>query len=215
MFIKVIEPAQIGILLIDAQPWFWDSAFPEESMVKEAITVRIEHLLMLADWMEIPVIASFEEPVVKNGELPERLERVFPKNGLRYTKKTYNCTAESSIRQAIERLNVSQFVVAGAETDVCVLQSVLGLLQMGYTVFLLEDSLFTSEAHPASAMRRMIQAGVVPCTLKTLAYELVASTEHTPWYPEGWIEKDRADAKPFPEAFIIPEEWPPWEPVKY
>ena len=215
MSIKIIDPAQLGVLLIDAQPWFWDSAFPEESACKEAIMVRIEHLLMLADWMEIPVLASFEEPVVKNGELPARLERVFPKNGQKFAKKTYNCMAEPSIRQGIERFHVDQFGVAGAETDVCVLQSVLGLLQMGYTVFLLEDCLFTSETHPAPAMRRMVRAGAVPCTLKTLAYELAASTEYTPWYPEGWIKKDRADAKPFPEKFIVPEEWPPWDPVTY
>jgi hypothetical protein len=215
MSIKVIEPAQLGILLIDAQPLFWDFAFPEESAGKEALMVRLEHLMMLADWMELPVIASFEEPVVKNGELPERLERVFPKNGQKFAKKTYNCTAESTIRKAIERLGVSQFGVAGAETDVCVLQSVLGLLQMGYTVFLLEDCLFSSELHPGAALRRIYQSGAVPCTVKTLAYELAASTEHTPWYPEGWIEKDRADAKLFPEKFIVPEEWPPWEPVRY
>ena len=33
---------------------------------------------------------------------------------------------------------------AGAEIDVYVMQSVLGLLDMGYEVFLLEDCIFTS-----------------------------------------------------------------------
>ena len=212
---KVVETAQLGILLIDAQPLFWGYAFPDGGGQKEAIMVRLEHLLMLADWMEIPVITTFEDPVSKNGELPERLEKVFPVDGQRFTKKTYNCTLERTIRQAIARLPGKQIAIAGAETDVCVLQSVLGLVGMGYQVFILEDCLFTSEPHPGPALRRMYQSGAIPCTVKTLAYELVVSTERTPWYPEGWVDREGSSAKPFPEKFFVPEKWPPWEPVIY
>ena len=208
---KVIEAAHLGIMLIDAQPLFWGYAFPDGGDQKEAIMVRLEHLLMLADWMEIPALATFEDPVEENGELPERLEKVFPADGQRFTKKTYNCTLEATIRQAIERMPVQQFAVAGAETDVCVLQSVLGLMGMGYEIFLLEDCLFTSEPHPGPAIRRMYQAGAIPCTVKTLVYELAVSTERTPWYPEGWIDRERSTTKPFPEKFVVPEKWPPWE----
>ena len=47
-----------------------------------------------------------------------------------------------------------QIAVAGAETDVCILQSTLGLLEAGYEVFLLEDCLSTTEASPGPALRR-------------------------------------------------------------
>ena len=207
-----IESSKVGVLLIDAQPAFWNYAFPDDDDHKEPIMVRLEHLLMLADWMELPLIATFEDPVSEHGELPDRLEAVFPARGQRFTKKTFNCTLEWTITQAIKRLPVSQFVVAGAETDVCIMQSVLGLLHMGYQVFLLEDCLFSTEAHPSPALRRMYQAGAVPCTCKSLAYELIISTERVPWYPEGWIDRERAYAKPFPEKFIPPENWPAWEP---
>ena len=153
MEITGIESSQIGVLLIDAQPAFWDYAFPDADHRKESIMVRLEHLLMLADWMELPLIATFEDPVSENGELPDRLEAVFPAAGQRFTKKTFNCTLEWTIQEAIKRLPVKQFAVAGAETDVCIMQSVLGLLRMGYQVFLLEDCLFTTEAHPGPALR--------------------------------------------------------------
>ena len=212
MEIAGIESSNIGVLLIDAQPAFWDYAFPDNDDKKEPVMVRLEHLLMLADWMELPLIATFEDPVSENGELPDRLEAVFPAEGQRFTKKTFNCTLEWTISQAIKRLPVQQFAVAGAETDVCIMQSVLGLLRMGYQVFLLEDCLFTTEPHPGPALRRMYQAGAIPSTLKSLAYELVISTDRIPWYPEGWIERDRTYAKPFPKEFLVPEKWPSWEP---
>jgi nicotinamidase-related amidase len=212
MSIPGIESSQLGVLLIDAQPVFFQYAFPEDDGGGEPVMVRLEHLLMLADWLDLPVVATFEDPIAENGELPDRLEAVFPAAGQRFTKKTYNLTLEWAINQALKGLPVQQFAVAGAETDVCVMQSVLGLLRMGYQVFLLEDCLFTSEPHPGLALRRMAQAGAISTTLKSLAYELVISTERTPWYPEGWADRDRGHAKPFPEAFVPPEEWPAWEP---
>ena len=206
------DSSRLGVLLIDAQPGFWEVAFPGDEAGRRPVMVRLQHLLMLADWLELPVVATFEDPVAKHGELPERLEAVFPASGRRFTKKTYNLTLEWTISQALRRLQVQQFAVAGAETDVCVIQSVLGLLRMGYQVFVLEDCLFTSEPHPSPALRRMELAGAIPTTLKSLAYELVASTERTPWYPEGWIDLERAYAKPFPKQFVVPEAWPAWAP---
>ena len=206
------DSSQLGVLLIDAQPGFWDYAFPGDGAGREPVMVRIEHLLMLAGWRELPVVATFEEPVARHGELPGRLEAVFPASGQRFTKRTYNLTLERTISRALKRLPVRQWVVAGAETDVCVMQSVLGLLRLGYQVFLLEDCLFTTEPHPGPALRRMELAGAVPTTLKSLAYELVVSTDRTPWYPEDWVDLGRTYARPFPEEFVVPEAWPPWEP---
>jgi hypothetical protein len=58
----------------------------------------------------------------------------------------------------------------------------------------------------------MYQTGAIPCTLKSIAYELVECVDNIPWYPEAWIMGDHPSIKPFPEKFISPEEWPPWEP---
>ena len=90
-------------------------------------------------------IATFEQPVETKGWLPDRLEPWFPPNAQKLTKQTFDCTSEPEIRDAIAALGVTQFAVAGGETDVCVLQSVLGVLGMGYEVFLLEDALFSEE----------------------------------------------------------------------
>ena len=161
--------------------------------------------------MDLPLVATFEKPIAENGELPERLEAVFPAKGQRFVKNFFGCMTEPDIAGAIKELPIKQIAVAGAETDVCILQSVLGLLQMGYQVFLLEDCLFTSEPRPAPALRRMYQAGAIPCTLKSMAYELVRCVDDIPWYPEAWEMKDHTGAKPFLDNFIPPEKWPVWK----
>ena len=49
----------------------------------------------------------------------------------------------------------TQILVAGCETDVCVLQSCLGLLSLDYEVYLMEELLFSSSPHVESAVARM------------------------------------------------------------
>ncbi|MEN8235339.1 MAG: isochorismatase family protein [Actinomycetota bacterium] len=212
MAVPRIDRSKIGILLIDVQPFFVDGAFADRSEERESLMVRLEHLLMFSDWMELPFIATFEKPVAENGELPDNLEALFPAHGERHVKNYFGCASEPQIREAIEQSSVKQIAVAGSETDVCVLQSTLGLLELGYEVFLLEDCLFTTESEPGPALQRMHEAGAVPTTLKTMLYELVECVDQIPWYEGGLPASSGGDMKPFPEAFIAPEEWPPRRP---
>ena len=85
-------------------------------------------------------------------------------------------------------------IVAGCETDVCVLQSCLGLLSLGYEVFLMEELVFSSSRNVEAAMARMNNEGVVFSTYKTLFYELIEAVEG-----ERTVEKKFAGFGPFPE----------------
>lgn len=172
----------------------------------DALLTRMEFLFALSTVYELPLLATFEQPVERKGWLPERLEPFFPAHGLKHTKQTFNCCGEPDIVAATASLGRRQLAVAGGETDVCVLQSVLGLLREGYEVFLLEDSLFSSESHTGPALRRMERAGAIPSTVKTLNYELRLSTAAF-----------RAEAR-FPElapglTLPEPEQLPAWKPV--
>jgi nicotinamidase-related amidase len=199
-----IRRNELGILLIDAQPAFWEiMAGPQETVL-----VRMEHLLMLAGILKLPLIATFEHPVESKGWLPQQLDDVFPAHGQRHVKRTFDCCSKPAIRQAIDGLGVRQLAVAGAETDVCILQSVLALLALGYQVFLLEDCLFTSEPHPRPALQRMYQASAIPCTFKTLFYELAEQVgTFQRWMDEGGLPESAR------KRFLPPEDLPPWTPT--
>jgi len=201
MSVPMVEASRVGVVLIDAQPFFWDTMHG----AKEPILMRVERLLVLTDWLRLPLVATFEHPVETKGWLPERLERVFPSHGKRLVKRTYNCCSDRGVREAISGMQLSQVVVAGAETDVCVLQSSLGLIDMGLQVFLLEDCTFTSEHHARPALERLYHAGVVPCTLKTLFYELTRTVDKDA-FPAKW----KVGADSYAEYFRL-EDLPPTE----
>lgn len=209
MAVPRIRLQDLGVVVIDVQPFFMDLAFADDPAGREAFEVRLEHLLMISDWMDLPLVTTFEKPVDENGEFPERLEAVFPVGRPRHVKNYFGCMAHPEIAADVAAMDRRQIAVVGAETDVCILQSTLGMLDAGYEVFLLEDCLSTTEASPGPALRRMYAAGAVPCTLKTMLYELTECVDGIPWYPDHW--QADPEAKPFPEGFIAPEEWPPWQ----
>jgi nicotinamidase-related amidase len=198
----MVDSNDLAIVVIDVQPYFLDGWMAGES---EPLLARLEFLFALATVYEVPLLATFEQPIETKGWLPQRLESFFPAHGQRHTKQTFNCCGEPSILEAIRGLDRGQIAVAGGETDVCVLQSVLGLIEVGQQVFLLEDALFSSESHTGPAIRRMEGAGAIPSTVKTLNYELRRSVA------EPRVERVFPDRSPG-RTLSEPEQFPPWRP---
>jgi nicotinamidase-related amidase len=196
---RITQPA---VVLIDAQPHFLQAAGAAAGW----LLPRLEGLLAMAGCLRLPLVATFERPE-KNGWLPPELESVWPSHGLRFVKQTFDCCGEPEVAAALAGTARRQLRVAGGETDVCVLQSVLSLLERGYVVFLLEECLFSSEPHTAPAVARMRAAGAVPCTLKAAYYELVRSVA---------VLDDSAAADPgwaaLLERLLEPEALPEWQP---
>ena len=80
----------------------------------------------------------------------------------------------------LKRLKKKQIIVAGCETDVCVLQSCLGLLDLGFDVFAVEELLFSSTSRTEAAVERLKSAGVIFVSYKTLYFELVEAVADGP-----------------------------------
>jgi nicotinamidase-related amidase len=199
---RLQDPA---VVLIDAQPGFFASVAGVEPPAP--VAARWEKLLVMARCLELPTLATFEEPD-RNGWLSEACERAWPVHGLRYVKRTFDLCREAEIAAALVEIQREQLLVAGTETDVCVLQSVLSLIERGHRVFLLEDCVASSEPHTRPALDRMYAAGAVPCTLKTAYYELmraVTVTRDPKMGGHGWELLMR--------EFDEPESLPEWRPA--
>ena len=172
-----LNPHELAVLLIDVQPFFVGQMVEPQ----EPVLIRLEQLLIMSNWFQLPVLATCEEPVDRKGELIERLQTKFPSHGQVHRKQTYDLCGEPDILQALKALGRQQLIITGTETDVCVLQSVLGLLAHGYQVFIVEDCLFSSSSTTEAAVYRMRQAGAIPLTYKSLHYELLKTENSEQW----------------------------------
>jgi nicotinamidase-related amidase len=147
----------LGIVVIDVQETFvTGSSTPDMAGVIE----RTKSILELAGTNDVPVVISFEASQTGDHALHAPLEPSVPPAAQRFTKTTFDATGLAAFHDAVAASGVSHVAVLGAETDVCVMQSVLGLREMGLTVMLQTDAVFTSEPHTSPARRRMEQAGV-------------------------------------------------------
>jgi nicotinamidase-related amidase len=109
--------------------------------------------------------------------LPSEIAKHVSGNAKIFEKDFFDLTKEKKIADYIARLKKKQVIVAGCETDVCVLQSCLGLLGLGYDVYVVEELVFSSSRNVDAAIARMKAAGAVFLTYKSLYYELIEAVD--------------------------------------
>lgn len=179
-----IDYRSVAVLLIDVQTGFLELC----GDTRDPLIRKTERLLFLAELLDLPVVATKEVPLATKGELPGRIQAALPATARTFTKATFDCMSEPAIRAHLTQLGRETVVVAGGETDVCVLLSVLSLLDAGYLVHLMEDCLFTSTPAPEPAIARMRHAGAAPSSVKTLGFELTRTVDRSAW-PASWVQK--------------------------
>jgi nicotinamidase-related amidase len=122
---------------------------------------RTGQLFDLAGRHDLPFFVTFEASATGDHRLAPELEPLLPAHAEQFIKTTFDATGLPAFADAVRQSGLSRFVVAGSETDVCVLETVIGLRRLGHTVVVEDDAVFSSETNTAPALRRMTQAGVV------------------------------------------------------
>jgi nicotinamidase-related amidase len=168
--VKRITPDRCAGAIIDVQDFFLAQLGSRPARAR--METNIVNFARLLAYFRIPIVATLERPVHGKGSLPDALKRQLGE-AKPFEKDFFDLTKEKRIRDHLARLKKKQIVVAGCETDVCVLQSCLGLLDLGYDVFVVEDLVFSSARTVDAAIARMKAAGAVFLTYKTLYYELI------------------------------------------
>lgn len=174
---KRIVLSQCCGLIIDLQSFFL-------AQIDKRLAARIKthtgHLVRLLDHFHIPIVATLEREVARKGNLPAEVGKHLGQRARIFEKDFFDLTKEQTIKRHLGSLKRKQAIVAGCETDVCVLQSCLGLLNLGYDVFVVEELIFSSARNVDAALARMKSAGVVFVSYKTLFYELIEAVDGNP-----------------------------------
>jgi hypothetical protein len=99
-----------------------------------------------------------------------------------YLEKThFDCTRHDTIVQAFEATGRKQFVLAGAESHVCILQSAAGLRELGKEVFVVSDAISSrNRVDHERALSRLSEIGAHLLTKEMFFFECIRQSE----YPE-------------------------------
>ena len=90
---------------------------------------------------------------------------------------SFGLTAQKSILNAIKKTKRKTAVLAGLETDVCIAQSALGLLELGYKVVIAEEATASPGKGQKAGLERINKAGGIILPLKSLYYEWVRTVQ--------------------------------------
>jgi nicotinamidase-related amidase len=168
---ELAKPDDCFLLIIDVQEFFMKGLHEKK---KKILTLKLIHLIKLATVLNIPLIVTAED-IQKNGTICDGILQILPRDLSIYDKFIYSCWGQENIQNAIRNTNKKVAVVCGLETDVCVSQTSIDLVENGYKVFLLQDLTFSrnSEEHRIG-LKRMERQGVIVSSLKSWQEEITA-----------------------------------------
>jgi nicotinamidase-related amidase len=165
---KTLAASKSLLLLVDFQTRLLPAIDGGVASVENA-----RRLVVAADLLAVATLFTEQNPDKLGPTVPE-LQR--PSNRV-VQKMTFDalCAPEFPL-EAIEDRAV---VVTGCEAHVCVLQTVLGLLDRGRRAFVVADAVGSRrEENKAAALRRMERHGAEIVTTEMALFEWLGSAEH-------------------------------------
>ena len=154
----LLRPEDSLLVLIDHQPYQFANLHSHEPTM---IINNVVALAKLAKVFNVPTILTsvIEE---RGGYLIKGLLDVFPEQ--KPINRTFiNTWEDPKVTDIVKKSGRKQLILAGLFTEICVVMPAIQALDEGYDVFVVTDACggVSVEAHDM-AVRRMVQAGVVP-----------------------------------------------------
>ncbi len=157
------------LLVIDVQERLM-AAMPEE--VSNNILKNIEILINSVDILHIPVIYTEQYPRGLGKTCSQIQNLLQDKPSIE--KIAFSCCDENIFQQKIHESGKNQIIITGAESHICVLQTVLDLLQQEYTVYLVKDAVCSRHKLDwETALNMAEKAGALLTTTEIILFQFL------------------------------------------
>lgn len=170
---KNISQDNILFVLIDFQETFFPLL---KKKVIKLVKANILLLIKMFKELNIPMIGT-EHYVKGLGHTEEDILNEWGDAPM-IDKVTFNCCGDETFLQYLEKYSRRVVVIAGLETHVCVLQTVLDLLERNYQVVVLKDAVISStKLKWKNGIELMKDAGAQILNTETLLFYLLKRSD--------------------------------------
>jgi len=164
----LLTPQDSVLILIDHQPFQFANLHSHEPTM---VVNNVVGLAKTAKLFGVPTILTtvLEE---RGGYLIKALQDVFPEQ--KPIDRTFiNTWEDERVVAAVKKTGRNKLIMAALWTEICLAMPAIQAAGEGYEVYAVTDASggVTAEAHEM-AVRRMVQAGVIPITWMAVAGEL-------------------------------------------
>lgn len=155
-----------ALVLVDYQERFAPILPDNKNIIK-----NIQFLLLGAQIYNVPIFVSEQVPE-KLGTTLNELKNCI-KDAFWFSKAPMSCCGNKSFLEELKKKNVKQIAVCGIETHVCVLQTSLDLLSLGYQVHVVSDAVTSRILHNKSiGLEKIRYAGGIITSVETVLFEI-------------------------------------------
>ncbi len=172
------------LIAIDIQPSFVKKENPTEP---NPLLQRMCWVIKVANWLNVPLVVTAED-IPHTGNICAEVAQSLPPNTKVFNKMTFGLPAQAEILEVVQATNRKTAVLIGYETDVCIMHSALGLLELGYQVAVVKDATGSpGEAHQIG-LERIRDAGGIIVSAKSLYYGWIRTVAKSIEYEQSGIE---------------------------
>jgi len=160
-------------LVVDIQ----DKLFPHIDN-NDSLKINCQILLSGLKVLEVPIIVTEQYPKGLGSTIKDL--SVLVDNFSPIEKLSFSCCGEKKFLEAVQGYGKRNIIIFGIETHVCVLQTVMDLIERGYHPVIIEDCVSSRKPKDReTALKRMAREGVIITTYESILFELceVAGTD--------------------------------------
>ena len=155
------------LIVVDCQESFLKKLEPQR---RDMVLSTMDFLVNIATRLGIPSLVTVEQPE-RHGATATSLMASLPPGTVEHAKNTFDLTGEPAIVEALLAQPRRTAILIGLETDVCVVQSALGLARMGFRAVIVADATASPSPEHAFGLDRARAFEIEVVRVKGLAYE--------------------------------------------
>jgi nicotinamidase-related amidase len=181
------------LLVVDLQEKLLASIDDREPVVANAV-----RLVRAAELLKMPVAATEQYPRGLGPTVPA-VATLVP---ARWPKTAFHCCAVPQFMELLYGRHVRHVTVAGIEAHVCVAQTALELINLGFRVQVAADAVASRHRIDWEfALRRLDRAGVIVSTTEAVLFEWIERSDRPEFKALSALIKER-DAGPSPAKLV-------------
>jgi len=162
---KRLSPKVNALLIIDIQEKIIKPIYSKDSIIK-----NIKKLVNAYQILEENIFISEQNPLKLGETIPELLPKARFK---KIEKMVFSLVNIQDFSNELKSKKISNLIVCGIETHICIQQTVLDCLQKGFKVILISDSMGSrNRVDHEIALQRMTQSGAILTTTESIIFEL-------------------------------------------
>lgn len=179
----LIDRSDSVLVVVDAQPGFSGSSSDAAAAAARSRAVA-GWLVGVAAALGVPIVVT-EEDAARNGPTDRLIAERLPGGTPVLPKAVFGLADEPAILAAVEATGRRTAILVGAETDVCVAQSAVGLLDRGYRVVVVADATFSPGGMHEHGLDHVRDAGAGIRHAKGVYYDWIRTLEAARAFESG------------------------------